>query len=113
MGMRQVAARAARAATWSLSRRRVSERASAAHEDQDVKASEGGADGVDEVFAAVADDGLEGHGDADLVELFGEIEGVGVLAVRGEHLGADGDDFGFHECSSQPSAISVQSSTLS
>ena len=47
-------------------------------------------------FAAVADDGFEGDGDADLVELFGEVERVGVLAERGEHLGADGDDFGFH-----------------
>ena len=57
--------------------------AEAAHEDENVDAAEGGADGVDEVFAAVADDGLEGDGDADLVEFFGEIEGVGVLAVAG------------------------------
>ena len=70
--------------------------AEAAHEDEDVDAGEGGADGVDEVLAAVADDGLEGDGDADFVEFLGEIEGVGVLAEGGEHLGADGDDFGFH-----------------
>ncbi len=71
--------------------------AEAAHEDEDIDAAEGGADGVDEVFAAVADDGFEGDGNADFVELFSEIEGVSVLADRGEHLGADGDDFGFHE----------------
>ena len=44
----------------------------------------------------VADDGLEGDGDAEVVELFGEEEGVGVLPVRGEHFGADGDDFSDH-----------------
>ena len=71
--------------------------AQAAHEDENVGAAERGADGVDQVLAAVADDGLEGDGDADLVELFREIEGVGVLAEGGEHLGADGDDFGFHK----------------
>ena len=49
-----------------------------------------------EVFLAVAHDGLEGHRDANLVELFGQIEGVGVLAIRREHFGADCDDFGFH-----------------
>ena len=54
-------------------------------------------DGADEILAAVADDGLEGDADAEAVELFREVEGVGVLAERGEHLGADGDDFGFHK----------------
>ena len=97
MVMRQVAARAWRAATWAASRRRVRRErfgdgfagevvfggAEAAHEDEDVDAAEGGADGVDEVFAAVADDGFEGDGDADLVEFLSEIEGVGVLAARG------------------------------
>jgi hypothetical protein len=46
--------------------------------------------------SSVADDSLEGYGDAHLVEFFGQIEGVGVLAKGGEHLGADGDDFAFH-----------------
>ena len=31
---------------------------------------------------AIANDGFEVDGDADLVEFFGEIEGVGVLADR-------------------------------
>ena len=61
--------------------------------------AKGVADGADEILLAVADDGLEGHRDADLVELFGEVEGVGVLAMRREHFGADCDDFGFHESS--------------
>ena len=82
--------------------------AQAAHQDQNIDAAESGADGVDEVFAAVADDGLEGYGDSQLVEFFRQIEGIGVLAEGGEHLGADGDDFGFHKGSSQPSAISFQ-----
>ena len=48
-----------------------------------------------------------------LVELFREVERVGVLAERGEHLGADGDDFGFHKgsfsaLSSQLSAFDVR-----
>ena len=115
-----VAARAARAATWVPSRRSLMSRASATASR--VRSSsvgprppmrtrmsmrrERGADGVDEVLSAVADDGFEGDGDADLVELLGEIEGVGVLAEGGEHLGADGDDFGFHKAafSSQLSA---------
>ena len=56
--------------------------AKAAHQDEMSVRAEGGANGVDEILAAVADDGLEGDGDADLVELFGQVEGVGVLAVR-------------------------------
>ena len=71
--------------------------AEAAHEDENVNAAEGGVDGVDEILAAVADDGFEGDGNAELVEFFREIEGVGVLAEGGEHLGADGDDFTFHK----------------
>ena len=70
--------------------------AQAAHEDDDVSAAERSADGVDQVFAAVADDGLEGDRDTDLVELLSKIERIGVLAERREHLRADGDDFGFH-----------------
>jgi hypothetical protein len=44
----------------------------------------------------IAHNGFEGDGDADAVELFCDVERVGVLAERGEHLGADGNDFGFH-----------------
>jgi len=69
----------------------------AAGDEDEVSAGEGGADGGDEVALAVADDGLEVDGGADLVELLGEEERVGVLAEGGEELGADGDDFGFHK----------------
>ena len=44
----------------------------------------------------VADDGLEGDLDAEVVEAGGEEEGVGVLPVGREHLGAGGDDFSDH-----------------
>ena len=122
MGMRQVAARACESGDLvGVAAQGERERfgdgfagevvfggAEAAHEDDNVGAAEGGADGVDQVFAAVADDGLEGDGDAELVELFGEVEGVGVLAEGGEHLGADGDDFGFHKA-----AIREQGSGIS
>ena len=70
--------------------------AEAAGEDDDVGAAEGDADGGGEVVAVVADDGLEGDGDAEVVEAGGEVERVGVLAMRREHLGADGDDFSDH-----------------
>ena len=70
--------------------------AEAAGEDDDVGAGEGDANGGGEVSAVVADDGLEGDGDAEVVEAGGEVEGVGVLAMRREHLGADGDDFCDH-----------------
>jgi hypothetical protein len=60
--------------------------AEAAGEQDDVGAAERDADGFGEVGAVVADDGLEGDGDAEVVETGGEIEGVGVLAMRCEHL---------------------------
>ena len=82
--------------------------AEAAHEDENVDAAEGGVDGVDEVFAAVADDGFEGDGDSDFVEFSSEIEGVSVLAGGGEHLGADGDDFRFHKSRDQGSGVRGQ-----
>lgn len=68
--------------------------AEAAGEEDDVGAVEGDIDGRAEVVAVVADDGLEGYGDAEVVEAGGEVEGVGVLTVRREHLGANGDDLG-------------------
>ena len=70
--------------------------AEASGEEDDVGAAEGDADGGGEVTAVVADDGLEGDGDAEVVEAGGEVEGVGVLAMRREHLGANGDDFCDH-----------------
>jgi hypothetical protein len=71
--------------------------AEAAHDYQNIGTAEGGTDGVDKVLQAVSDNGLEGDGDADLIEFLGEIKGVGVLAPGGKHFGTDGDDFGFHK----------------
>jgi hypothetical protein len=68
--------------------------AEAAGEKDDVGAVERDADGSGEVLLVVADDGLEGDGDAEIVEAGGEVEGVGVLTVRRQHLGAYGNDFG-------------------
>ena len=41
----------------------------------------------------VADDGLEFHFDAELIEFFGEPETVGISAIGREELGRDRDDF--------------------
>jgi hypothetical protein len=45
----------------------------------------------------VADDALEDYFHAELVELLGEVERVGVAAERREQLGPDRDNFGVHE----------------
>ena len=113
IGIRHVAARTWRAATCVASRRSESERASAAASR--VRSSSVGPrppmritmstrpsavrNGRNEVLAAIADDRLEGHGYADFVELFSQVEGIGVLAERGQHFRPDSDDFGFHKCS--------------
>ena len=68
----------------------------AAGEEDDVGARDGDAGGSGEVSEVVADDGLEGDLDAEVVEAGGEEEGVGVLAEGGEHLGAGSDDFSDH-----------------
>ena len=73
----------------------------AAHQDHDVGAAQRIPDGVDQIFLAVADNGFESHRHAELVELLGEVEGVGVLAERRQHLRADCDDLRFHESSYQ------------
>ena len=70
--------------------------AEAAGEDDDVGAGERDASGAGEVREVVADDGLEGDRDAEVVEAVGEVEGVGVLAEGRQHLGAGGDDFSDH-----------------
>ena len=70
--------------------------AEAAGEDDDVGARECDEGGAGEVREIVADDGLEGDLDAEVVEAVGEVEGVGVLAEGREHLGAGGDDFSDH-----------------
>ena len=70
--------------------------AEAAGEDDDVGAGDGDEGGAGEVGEIVADDGLEGDLDAEIVEAVGEVEGVGVLAEGREHLGAGCNDFSDH-----------------
>ena len=67
-----------------------------AHEDHDIGTRKRQRGRSREMFAAVPDDGLKDDLDAKLVKLFGEIEGVRVLAKRSQQLRADGDDFGVH-----------------
>ncbi len=47
-------------------------------------------------FAVVAHNGLEAHFDAQFIQLFGEIERVGVLAMGSEQLRPNGNDLGVH-----------------
>jgi len=65
-------------------------------EDYDVGAGDGRGGGVGEMSEVIADDGLEGDLDAEVVETLGEVEGVSVLAEGREHLGASCDDFSDH-----------------
>ncbi len=50
-----------------------------------------------EAVAVVADHAFGDHFDAELVQLGGEVERVGIEAIAREHLAADGDDFGVHQ----------------
>ena len=70
--------------------------AQSAHDDHDVCTSESVPDNSYDVFAPVSDDSLEGHGNTDLIQSLGQIKGIGVLAKRGEHFGADSNNFRFH-----------------
>jgi hypothetical protein len=55
--------------------------AEAAGEDGDVGSRDGDDGGAGEMREAVADDCLEGDLDTEVVEAFGEVEGVGVERV--------------------------------
>ena len=68
----------------------------AAHENHNSGARKREAGRAREMFAVVADDGLENHIDAQQVELFREVEGIRVLAEGSQQLRADGDDLGVH-----------------
>ena len=69
----------------------------AAGENQDGGAAHGVAHLRGQAVAVVADDALGDHFDAELVQLIGEVERVGVEAIGSEHLAADRDDFGVHQ----------------
>src|ERR1017187_3172557 len=67
-------------------------------------------DGISQAIALVADDALEDHFDAEIVQFAGEVEGVCVDSPGGQHFRADRDDFGvqrsvrqsFHQTSGRP-----------
>ena len=52
--------------------------------------------GGDELAEIVSDDAFENDFDAELVELLGEVERIGVHAVGSEEFGTYRDDFGVH-----------------
>ena len=47
----------------------------------------------------IADDRLEDDFNPELVQMFGEIKGIGVLAEGSQQLRANGDDLGVHASS--------------
>src|SRR6266404_7034984 len=57
--------------------------------------------------AVIADNGLVADIDAELIQLFCEEEGIGVLPEWGEQLRADGDDLGSHVWAIRGAVISA------
>ena len=80
----------------SLAREVVLGGAESAGEDHDVRALEGDARRAGQVFQVVADDGLEGHRDAQLVEPRRQVERVGVLPEGRQHLRPGGNNLSNH-----------------
>jgi hypothetical protein len=76
--------------------------AEAAREDDDGGAGDGATDGVGEGFTVVADHRLGAHFHAQVIQLAGEPERVGVDALGRQHFRADSDDFGVHQKSGLP-----------
>jgi hypothetical protein len=52
--------------------------------------------GRDEAFTAIANDGFENNLDPQLIQPFGEIKGIGVLAEWGQQFRTDRDDLSIH-----------------
>ena len=71
-------------------------RPQASRQHDDVRTVQRDADGVRKALAVVADDGLEGDRDAELVQAGGKGERVGVLTVGCQHLRTYGDDLSNH-----------------
>ena len=70
--------------------------AQAAGENHDFRARQRLADGGGETIAVVADHALGDYFDAQVVQLAGDIERVGIDALGRQHLGADRNDFSVH-----------------
>src|SRR5262245_49585462 len=59
-------------------------------------------DGIGEPVPIVTNYRFRADLNAEVIELSGEIERVGVDALRRQHLGADCDDFSVHQTSGRP-----------
>ena len=79
-----------------LSRKIVFRGAEAAAENQNVRTKQAVLRRGDQPPKVVAHNAFENYVDAQQVELFGEIERVGVHAEGREHLGTHRNDFGIH-----------------
>src|SRR3974377_201489 len=71
----------------------------AAGEDDDIATHDCGAGNANEMIEGVSNDGFEADVDAELVELAGQEQGIGILTERSEHLRADRNDFSDHVAS--------------
>ena len=80
----------------ALAREIVLGGAEASGKNNDLGAGERDAAGLQQVLAAVADNGLEDDLDAKLVETPGQEQGIGVLAEGRQELGADRYDLSIH-----------------
>ena len=70
--------------------------AKAARENDNVRTPHREFGGRSQSFAVVAHNALEAHFNAQFIQLFGEIERVGVLAMGSKQLRPDGNDLGVH-----------------
>ena len=67
-----------------------------------LEREQGALHGVGEAAEIVADHALGDHFHAEIVQLAGEIQGVGVQALCRQQFRADCDDFGVHQNSGLP-----------
>src|SRR4029077_20598858 len=67
-----------------------------AHENHDIRPRQRCACAPSKVLAAISNNGLEDHFHPELIEFFGEIQRVRILAERRQQVGADSNDFGIH-----------------
>ena len=70
--------------------------------DDDRHRAQSAPDGPGEALEIVADDVFRRDFDAEIVELLGDKEGIGVDPFVRQHLRADGDDLGVHVLRSRP-----------
>ena len=67
-----------------------------AGKNNDVRPPHGKFRGRSQSFEVVAHNALEAHFNAQVIQFFGEVERVSVLAVGGQQLRPHGDDLGVH-----------------